>query len=239
MVSSAGRTHWSNQYSYSPSEYQRYNKKYSFLYGRLLPSNKAARVLDVGCGGGYFLFFLKSGGYTSLAGVDCDEAAVNACRNNVGIRAELAEAVEYLETRTGYFDLIVCNHMMEHFGPSRAIDLAAALFGALRPGGRLVITVPNAMSPWASYYLFDDPTHDHLYTPNSLAETLVMAGFSGVSTHPEEPVPYDAVTTARYLFWKMRELWLLACFATDVGIGRNRPVRMIVSHGIIATADKI
>jgi 2-polyprenyl-3-methyl-5-hydroxy-6-metoxy-1,4-benzoquinol methylase len=230
--------HWSELYSYSAKEYERFRKRYSRQYAELLPRAKGVRVLDVGCGGGYFLSFLKSAGFSRLRGVDSDQAAVEACRSNVEVPAERGEAIRYLRTHEKSFDLIVCNHVMEHFARADSIELAGALYDALAPGGNLIVTVPNAMSPWMGYYLFDDLTHDHLYTPNSLAGSLASVGFANISVHPEAPVAYDLLTGIRYVLWKVHEAWLSFCFAVDVGVGRNKRLRVIFSHGLIACANR-
>ena len=231
-----GQSHWNELFSYSADEYERFRKKYSRQYTQLLPRAKQSRILDVGCGGGYFLSFLKSAGYGPLQGVDSDERAVQACRANVHVPAENVDALQYLRGHKQCFDVISCNHVMEHFPRADSLDLAGALYDALAPGGTLLVTVPNAMSPWMGYYLFDDLTHDHLYTPHSLASSLASAGFANITIHPEAPVAYDVLTGIRCVLWKLHEAWHSFCFAVDVGVGRNKRLKAIFSHGLIAHA---
>jgi SAM-dependent methyltransferase len=84
------------------------------------------------------------------------------------------------------FDLILMFHVLEHLD-----DPAAALRACaerLRPGGRLVIAVPNYAS-WQSRYArdrwfhLDVPRHLFHFTPASLARLLREAGLAPGDTH--------------------------------------------------------
>lgn len=47
-----------------------------------LPNEKDTRILDLGCGMGHFLYFLKANGYNNYLGIDfCDEN-IKFCRDN-------------------------------------------------------------------------------------------------------------------------------------------------------------
>jgi SAM-dependent methyltransferase len=163
---------------------------------------------------------------------------VAICRENVGVTANVTDALEYVESHAGCFDVIVCNHVIEHFSRSGAMELCNSIYKALVPGGRAIITVPNGMTPWCGYQLYHDLTHDHLYTPESLMQVLDMSGFQGISLHAEGPVPYDALTGVRYALWKMREMCLRAAFAIDVGVGRAVRTHVILTQGIIGVGER-
>ncbi len=232
------RTHWNASYRYSKAEYERFARKYAFNYRNLLPADRNARILDIGCAGGYFLFFLRSENFRNITGVDSNPAAIEFCRQNVIETARVADAHDYLLANGGSFDVIVCNHLIEHFPFARSLDLCRRMHSALAPGGRVIVTVPNAMTPWSGYHLFHDATHDHLYTPETLTETLEISGFSEVKVLPEGPVPYDALTLVRYVLWKLREAWLKAAFAIDVGIGRTVRTPKIMTQGLIGVGTR-
>ena len=48
----------------TPEELERSAVEYACVYQGLLPSNRSLPVLDIGCGGGSFLYFLKNSGVT-------------------------------------------------------------------------------------------------------------------------------------------------------------------------------
>jgi 2-polyprenyl-3-methyl-5-hydroxy-6-metoxy-1,4-benzoquinol methylase len=228
--------HWSTLYSYTQQEYDRLAARYRGNFKHLLPKDKNARILDVGSAGGFFLYFLRKEGYTDVRGIDPDERAVLAAQKmNLPVTKE--DAFRFLEKATASYDCITINQVLEHFPRETSASLLRLIHGALRPGGLLIASVPNAMNPAVGYQMFEDLSHEHLYTPKSLAVAVVVAGFDHVAVHPEGPVAYDWLTAARWLLWKMREAVLQALFAIDVGIGRANRVHRIFTLSLIVTGE--
>jgi SAM-dependent methyltransferase len=135
-------------------------------------------VLDVGCGGGLFLRMMRERGFAVL-GLDfsADAAAVAWERNGVpmivGSLAETPLAPESCAAVTMF-------HVLEHLHDPRAY-LAAAR-GLLRPGGRLVVQVPNAAS-WqfrllgAAWTGVDVPRHLIDFRTRDIEALLASCGF--------------------------------------------------------------
>ena len=72
------------------------------------------------------------------------------------------------------FELIICSHVLEHLVEPRQI--LQQLSQHLTPSGLLFIEVP--MEVWRRPPLPDEPvTHINFFTPNSLYNLLVLAGF--------------------------------------------------------------
>ena len=100
-----------------------------------------ARVLDVGCGDGGF-FLALDGQISEGVGIDTDLRApvdVGVCRLLRGAFPD--DLPEHL----GTFDAITMMAVLEHVPPERQPALAAACRELLRPGGRLIITVPSPL----------------------------------------------------------------------------------------------
>jgi 2-polyprenyl-3-methyl-5-hydroxy-6-metoxy-1,4-benzoquinol methylase len=228
------RAHWRTQYKYSPSEYIRMAKRYRHNFRRLLPQNKQADILDVGCAGGFFLYFLRSEGFMNARGIDPDPSAVEAARS-MELPAQMADAFQFLEEHEGCFDAITINQVIEHFPRESSLDLLRLIRNALRPHGRIIVSVPNGMTVFSGHMLFGDLSHDHLYTPKSLSDSLHSSGFINIVLFPEEPAPYDALTAVRWALWKMRNAYLKVAFAIDVGPGRANRVPALFTPSIIAT----
>jgi SAM-dependent methyltransferase len=100
------------------------------------------RVLDCGCGLGWFLKVIGELHACRLFGSDNDLARLNVARSELGPRAPLAAAdVLRLPYPDGAFDKVVLSEVLEHL-----IDDFAALTEVrrvVRPGGTIAITVPN------------------------------------------------------------------------------------------------
>jgi len=114
----------------------------------LLPG---ARVLDAGCGSGFFSEFFCGRGMTVTA-LDYADQALELTRRRTGDRAALVRMdmlTEPLSGRPGApFDLIFTDGLFEHFSPSQQDAILQNFLSVLAPGGRIITFVPNRWSPW-------------------------------------------------------------------------------------------
>jgi SAM-dependent methyltransferase len=134
-----------------------------------------AGILDVGCGDGSFL---EAFGERPAVGLDWSRTAVDAVRSRGfhAVRGTLPDA----PFRDGAYSVITMFHYLEHVAPVR--HHLESVRRLLRPGGRLVVQVPNAdswqsrilRSRWAGY---DPPRHLINYSTATLRRTLTEHGF--------------------------------------------------------------
>jgi len=107
------------------------------------------RVLDVGCGIGLYLKKFKERG-AIVYGVDVDEEKVAEASEELP-NLVVARA-EYLPFRTEAFDVVLLHEVLEHVEDDRlAIQEAVRV---LRPGGKVVIFVPNRLYPFETHGFF-------------------------------------------------------------------------------------
>lgn len=102
--------------------------------------SRSDRCLDVGCGDGGTSGVWLNERTASYLGVDVSDAAVEMARRR-GLDARRIEDAAALPFDDGSFDVAVCVEVLEHlFQPQLAVNEIARV---LRPGGRVVLTVPN------------------------------------------------------------------------------------------------
>ncbi len=167
-------------HSCSPDEYELYCRYFARNYNRHLPSDRAAAILDVGCGPGHFLYYLKKRGYTNYLGIDLSEECLEVCRQNQ-LRASKADAFEYLAAKAGTFDAIVSNDLFEHLPKDRGFALAELCRKALKEGAPLIVKVPNSACPVVGARArYSDITHEMGFTAHSLRTLLLVSGFTEV-----------------------------------------------------------
>jgi methionine biosynthesis protein MetW len=98
------------------------------------------RCLDVGCGDGGTSGVWLNERTASYLGVDVSEAAVEMARGR-GLEARRIADAGKLPFAADSFDVAVCIEVLEHLlEPQLAVS---EIRRVLRPGGRLILTVPN------------------------------------------------------------------------------------------------
>jgi len=112
------------------------------LVCRKLDLQPGMRVLDVGCGWGSFALHAAARYGVSVVGVtlSTEQAALARKRAaDAGLTGSVEIRVQdYRDVHDGPFDAISSIGMSEHVGRAQTPAYAAALFGLLRPGGRLL-----------------------------------------------------------------------------------------------------
>jgi len=116
-----------------------------------------AEVLDVGCGSGHLLMEVKKiFPAAKLQGVDFSPESIRLARQlTPGLSFEVLSIFE-VENLDRQFDLVLCTEVLEHLEEA---DLAMKkLLAVLRPGGALVITVPQGRKDtFAGHFNFWTP----------------------------------------------------------------------------------
>ena len=107
------------------------------------------RILDGGCGRGFYLGFLRAMSEAELWGVEFDaEIAAKAGRAHAGRRGihVVRAALEDLPFGPSRFDKAILSEVLEHV--DNDVRALVSVASTLRPGGLIAITVPNADYPF-------------------------------------------------------------------------------------------
>ncbi len=162
-------------------------------------------VLDIGAGTGLCLVPLRELGGTSV-GVEISKTAVERCRAKGFTMLELDienDAIDELKSK-GPYDAVIMADVLEHLLDPLAV-LKDKVLPLLKPGGRVIATVPNfvylryrleLLSGNISHFNNDDATghdlprpynlgHKTMFNRSNLRETFRLAGFSKISVEPE------------------------------------------------------
>jgi SAM-dependent methyltransferase len=149
------------------------------LTGReILPFRGEGKLLDVGCGAGKTMNLLRQQGWDTY-GVDFGAAAVDFARTSLGLNVRLGDLFG-AAYKDNFFDVILFSHSLEHmYDPFETLREA---FRILKPGGLLVIAVPNARSFEASLFgqwwvHWDVPRHLFHFDKTTLCRLLSKAGY--------------------------------------------------------------
>ncbi len=83
-------------HSYSREEFEFYSKICKRRYGSFLPTDKSSHILDIACGAGAFLYFLKKEGYVNSHGIDLSKEQLDVARRMGITDVEEADFFKYL-----------------------------------------------------------------------------------------------------------------------------------------------
>lgn len=156
---------------------KRHRRYFEANYFEFLPRDKQARILDLGCGTGVFLEWLREIGFSNTFGVDLGEEQVNYCRKR-GLHVQMSDVFDFLRDTDEGFDVIFMQDLIEHFKKEELMTLLRLTHEHLKPGGTQIGRTPNMSNPLfgmsSRYY---DLTHEAGFTESSLRQLFANAGF--------------------------------------------------------------
>ena len=149
-----------------------YDANYAAVVAELDPK---ARIAEIGSGSGSLLAWLRARGFSDLHGVDASPADVEFANGHLepGV-VTLGDAASYLDERAASFDAVFAKAIVEHIPRQDLLRLLRALSRSLRPGGRLIVDVPNMDWILASHERYMDLTHENGFTMESLSTYLAL-----------------------------------------------------------------
>lgn len=155
-------------------------KRYNEILDQFESSRKTNKLLDVGCGIGYFLEVAKKRGW-EVYGTEYTEEAIKICESKgIQMKQGILDPAHYdLES----FDVITSFEVIEHINnPQIEVSNISNL---LRKGGLFYVTTPNFNS-LLRYYLGPKynvigwPEHLSYYTPSTINKLIKKHRFKKV-----------------------------------------------------------
>ncbi|WP_110240467.1 class I SAM-dependent methyltransferase [Nocardioides gilvus] len=151
------------------------------------------RWLDVGSGHAHFCLIARDQfPETSFEGLDLGDVIDEAADRGWIDRAYRGQFPDVAPELAGQFDVVSMHHYLEHTRePAEELDAAVT---ALRPGGLLMIEVPDPESPTGRvlgrYWMpWLQPQHQQFISIGRLEEALVERGFTVLDRYRAKPVP--------------------------------------------------
>jgi SAM-dependent methyltransferase len=130
-----------------------------------------SRLLDAGCGGGAMLDVLSD--YGDVAGLDMNPELVELARRR-GYDDIREGVVEQLPWADETFDVVTLLDVLEHTADDDVT--LKELRRVVRPGGRLLVTVPAHQVLWSNHDVVND--HYRRYSRRTLRAAASGAGWS-------------------------------------------------------------
>lgn len=85
-------------------------------------NDKDKKIIDVGCGVGWLLAYLREQGYKNLTGTDFSGEAVEQCKK-LGFNAFVSDCQDMREIQDHTYDTVICTETLEHIeNPERCFQ---------------------------------------------------------------------------------------------------------------------
>jgi len=174
-------------YSYQPLDFRQRSWLKELIVKNLIGSSapeeppidnpQGKKFLDIGCGSGYKLYFMKQLGW-DVHGVEISAVAAGI-GNNYGLNIAQGTLLD-AGYESEYFDYIRSNHSFEHI--TNPNETMAEIQRICKTGGKLFIGVPNTASfpchVFREYWFYlGVPFHPYNYNPHNLNLLLRKWGF--------------------------------------------------------------
>jgi 2-polyprenyl-3-methyl-5-hydroxy-6-metoxy-1,4-benzoquinol methylase len=175
-------------------------------YGPLLEGlPRDGPVLELGCGPGDMLEFLRRTGFSNVEGIDLSKEQIRIARDR-GLNARVADVFECLASAPQRYRAILAVDFVEHFSKDELMRLVPAIRGALEPGGVFILQTPNGEGLFPNHIIYGDLTHLTIFTPDSLQQLFSLWGFNEFSFVETGPAPKKLKGKLRVLAWRLIKL---------------------------------
>jgi len=168
-----------------------YRDKYDTFEEHINSKNK--KILDIGCGSGYFLQYGKNRGWDGYGIEPSEKASSHAINNGLNVKNSSFKKEIFTNTK---FDVVHLNQVLEHI--SHPEQLIADIHQISKKGSLLCISVPNEFSPLQTIlhkdldfnaWWLSPPHHLNYFTVDSLRQFISKNGYEVIleeTTFPME-----------------------------------------------------
>ena len=206
------------------------------LVKQFFPVDRNCSIVDLGCGSGALLLFLQQAGYVNTLGVETSPDQVDFARQ-LGVTSVVSgDLLSFLlASAAEHYDVVVAFDVIEHFSKEEVLQIMDHAYRVLRPGGRLILHVPNAEGIFGSRIFWSDFTHEMAFTREGLRQLTQACGFASLECREDVPPVHGLKSLVRRGLWTgLRALFRLVHMAEtgDPGSG------LILTQNLLAVAVK-
>jgi SAM-dependent methyltransferase len=201
-------------------------------FGTLDPRfNTPGRMLDLGCGSGWFLREMQDRGW-DVYGVEINSIAAELGRREAALNI-FAGTLQQAGFPSNFFDYVRSNHSFEHIScPAETLD---EMHRVLKPGGRLLIGVPNVASLNARvfgqyWWYLGAPVHPYNYSVNTLSLLLKKHHFAPIKVSYNSD--YSGILGSSQI-WSNRKNGQISTRGALI----NNPILKVLSHWTAKCVD--
>ena len=127
-----GSTHGVHFIPRDPAWYRARSQFFDHRTRAFLPADPGAAILDLACGAGEFLCYLRSRGYTAARGIDLSGEQLALARGMGLQNVTQEDALAHLRAHPRAYDFILASHIVEHLPKDEVVESLGLMGKALR-----------------------------------------------------------------------------------------------------------
>jgi SAM-dependent methyltransferase len=206
----------------SASQRTSFQRAYArYLKGWIRPCIDGA-WLDLGCGQGDLLVLAQRYfRFKTVRGIDLSREMIEIARaqnlnvDEADVLFALAAVPDETLTVVSAFDLL------EHLSKESGAQLLEMSYKSLQPGGKMILKIPNAYSPFGFGITANDLTHETWYTEATVLQMGKLAGFADGAVKEVAPLIGGPIGSLRWALWKIIRSALIVWDMTETGAKRT------------------
>jgi SAM-dependent methyltransferase len=201
-----------------------------------MPPGREVRILDIGCGYGAIMYFLRAAGYHNLTGIDTSPEQVAAARELGFSDVHQGDIYPFLKrSSAASYETIIAFDILEHLTRSELLELGDEIHRVLAPGGRLIIHAPNAEAVFSGTIRYGDLTHELAFTRGSVAQFAGACSFAVLTVREDTPAIHGVMSLIRSILWHTISFPMRLLAAAETGSGLfDKPL----SQNLLAVLEK-
>lgn len=219
----------------SPESFFRSRAPYfRHVIDRFIPRCRQIKIVDLGCGHGSSLHFLKCAGYRNIIGIDVSSEQI-AQAHRLGItEAHQGRVDSFLNNfAPGTVDVVLLFDVLEHLTRDELFSTLDGVHRILREGGVCIVHVPNAEGIYGMRIRYGDLTHEQSFTSRSMQQVFATIGFASVECFEDKPKVHGILSGLRRAVWEAGTLPHRLLLAAETG-----QTQFILSQNMLAVARR-
>jgi SAM-dependent methyltransferase len=204
------------------------------LIAQHLPQDRVARIVDLACGSGAYLYYLRNAGYTNISGIDVSPEQIELA-HRLGISEARCRDLrsELNEMDSGSVDAVVMIDILEHLENNELFEILDQVFRVLKRGGICLGHMPNAEGLYGMRIRYGDLTHERAFAPKSAGQLFRTIGFHDVRCFEDRPLVHGPGSFVRRVLWDAGTMFHRILLMAETG-----GTSFILSQNMTVTARK-
>lgn len=204
-----------------------------YLINKTIPTDRKIRIVDLGCGHGTYVYFLKKYGYTNIIGIDDSSEQVQFAKD-LGIDEVIkGDISEFVRNNKEKIDVVLLMDVIEHLSLSDTMNLLEGINKCLTEGGKVIMHTPNAEGVFGMRIRYGDLTHEQAFTPMSMRQLMQSLDYTNIISYEDKPLIYDVKSFIRRIIWTILTIPFRLILIAETGM-----LNFVMSQNMLTVANK-